>query len=489
MSIIRKKNRPISNAHHKANERYPNTNANLTSALLLLVFSPVLAIAQTINLTEQQQTNLAITLYNNDLALVQDSRILGPLRPDDKVIVHNVSQQLLTHSLQIHKSGKVLEQSFVSEALSYNTLLKQQLGKKIVLIKQASGNTPEKRLPARLISVDKTTALVHLNGYVETIPLHSNQWRFSFENTLQGGVKQPSLKFTSAGKPHTNNIQINYLSSGLHWKMDYSLTLDKRQKRLNLVAIASLINQTNTVFSNAKISLIEGTLSQEKSHASKASKQKMLARTSVLATPNALKNVHLYNLTNPITLPALQQVQIPLIDASNIPVKAFNQHHINITLNRDKRRLEIQPASFISFTNNVKHDLGLALPAGTAKIFNQGNNTPLKWVSSGHLTRTKKNQRVVINTGKSLDFTIKQRQKSYEQTFNGALITIELKLNNKSNENKILQLSTSSDHPQKIISNTYPAKSKRAESALWEIEVAANSVTVFNLKTRLITKN
>jgi hypothetical protein len=484
MRIIRKKNRPITKVHHKANALYPKT-----SVLIFLLFSPALAIAQTITLTEQQQTNLAITLYNNDFALVQDTRILGQLLPDDKVVVRNVSRQLLAQSLQIHKSGKVLEQSFIGEALSYNNLLKQQLGKKIVLIKQANSNTPEKRLPATLISVDKKTALVQLNGYIETIPLHSNQWRFSFENTLQSTAKQPSLTFTSAGKPHTNNIKINYLSSGLHWEMDYSLTLNKRQNRLNLVAIASLINQTNTAFSNAKISLIAGTLNKEKSYSSEVSKQKMLERTDTLATPKALKNLHLYNLANPITLPALQQIQIPLIEASNIPVKVFNQHHINITPSRDKRLLEIQPTSFISFTNNIKHDLGSTLPAGTAKTFKQGNNTPLKWVSSGHITHTKKNQRVVINTGKSLDFTIKQRQKSYEQTFNGALITIELKLNNHSNENKTLQLSTSSDHPQKIISNTYPAKSKRADSALWEIEVAANSVTVFNLQTRLITKN
>lgn len=432
--------------------------------------------ATTFTLTEKQQKKLLVTLYSKDLAQVQDSRILGPLTAKDQVIVQNISGQLLPHSLQIYRAGTISQQRFNRGTERYSALLNSNIGNKIQLVRENRGIQAPTSREVRLLSITKKTALISFNGSIETIPLHSDNWRFIFKEEVPAVSSSSNIVFKSTGKSNRGNIELHYLTAGLRWQMDYVLILNAARDTLEIEGIASLFNHTYSRFDNVHIKLMAG-------QSSTAQHQ----QSATLETRTAVAAIEVYAGEQPQTLQPGQTIKIPLIQANNVAIEAYERYHFNITPAIDRHVQQSHPSAYIAFKNRGEDNLNRIFPAGRVKLFNSNAEEELDFETTSYLNLTGKRQAVLLNTGKSADFLIERRQSSYKKTFNGALIAVELKLNNRSNKDKILDLSTDFSHDWQIISSTYRPALKRASSAHWKIKVRANSVTIFNLKTRLKT--
>ena len=445
-----------------------------THGLLCTLFIASSVSATTFTLTEKQQKKLLITLYSQNLAQVQDSRILGPLTVKDQVIVQDISGQLLPHSLQIDRAGTINLQRFNQGSGSYVALLNSNIGSKIQLVREQRDIQAATSREVRLLSFTTKTALVSFNGSIETIPLHSHNWRFIFKEGTPAMSSRASVIFKSAGKSNTDDIELRYLTAGLSWQMDYVLILNAARDALKIQGVASLFNHTNSRFNNAHIKLMAGQTSTAQHQ-----------QRSTLATHTAVAAIEVYAGEQLQTLQPRQTIKIPLIQANNVSVEAYERYHFNIPPAIDRHIQQSHPSSYIAFKNRDENDLNHIFPAGKVKVFNSNTEDELDFETTSYLNLTGKRQTVLLDTGKSADFLIERRQSSYKKTFNGALVAVELKLNNRSNKDKILDLSTAFSNEWQIISSTYRPAMERVSSAHWKIKVRANSVTIFNLKTRL----
>ncbi|NRA21205.1 MAG: hypothetical protein HRU05_12065 [Oceanospirillaceae bacterium] len=460
---------------------------NYRGLTLLCCFFAHSLLAKTITLTQNEQQDLTISLYSTDLALVQDRRLLGPLLLNDTVIVSDISQQMHPQSLQINGAGNIIEQSLNRQVLSYQSLIDTHIGKQITLAKSTPSGIDLKQ-QVTLLSADKNRALVEYKGSIETIWLNANQWRLIFPVGSEQLALKPSLSFKTQGRQSTGNISLNYLTSGLHWQMDYVFELNQSRDKLQLKGLASLFNNTSTAFSNASINLIAGNISLPKTGVTRAKTRELMSISqSAPGLPNAenIGDLKRYRLKQRITLLPQQQTQVPLINATDIPVETSYRYSATITpyLNNAVRKSQVD--SYIAFSNNQQSGLGIALPRGQVRVFNSDTEGDFQFIGASIMRASSINQQIELSTGKAFDLSVTQRQTNNSETFDGSIIDTQFMINNSSKQRKTLRLSTRFNQHWEIISSTYPVSEKQSANAVWLLDIAANSSLVFSLKVRL----
>src|SRR5450432_3906154 len=107
-----------------------------TSSLLALLLAPCLAAAEQ-NATLDDQTNVAVTIYNQDLALVRDVRTLTLSAGENDIAFVDVSGHIQPQTALLKSaSGKldVLEQNFDFDLLTPAKLLEKSVGRMVRVI-------------------------------------------------------------------------------------------------------------------------------------------------------------------------------------------------------------------------------------------------------------------------------------------------------------------------------------------------------------------
>ncbi|MGB1238748.1 MAG: DUF4139 domain-containing protein [Pseudomonadales bacterium] len=449
------------------------------------------ASAEQITLSAQHQRDLSLTLYTQNLALIQEHRSLGPLKPNDQVVVRDVSQQMLPPSLQIFNAGNILEQSLKQATLNYQNLLFSYIGRELTLAKQSQSGDSEIKQQVKLLSVDDRTAMIEADGAIESIPLNSEHWRFIFPSRPQGMLLKPSLTFKSAGKTHSEDIALSYLSQGLSWQMDYVLQLNKTRDNVALKGLATLYNNTNTVFDNAAIRLLAGSLPQQQ----RLKRERMLMASAAMAdqgAPNqqaqSLGDLYLYKLNANTSLYPQQQVQVPLFAAQSIPANVRYRHSFYVAADPGGNAFSVKPEATLYFKNTLNRALKQPLPAGQARVFTPDSDRQQQFIGASQIPHTAAGEEIALALGKAFDLKITQRRTDYQKTFNGALISLELKIENSSNSPKTLELLSNFSHSWELVSSTYPATQKNAGSGKWQFDIPGNNTTLFTLQARLKTK-
>ncbi|EPJ49896.1 MAG: hypothetical protein OFPI_21970 [Osedax symbiont Rs2] len=448
--------------------------------------------AQQISLSSDDQTHLSVTFYAQDLGLIQDSRTLGPLSNEDQVIVKDVSQQMDPSSLQIQGAGKITAQSLNKSVINYQSLMHSYIGKELILVKDNGANGGEIRQKVKLLNLSANTVIVGINNAIESIPLHSDVWRFVFPKKPDNLLLQPSLTFNSEGKTGTNNIKLSYLSKGIAWQMDYVLELNKNRDKLQLKGLASLFNNTGITFRDASIKLLAGHISQPQQRPpieADSNMKMMLSANKLSVTPQSTGDLKLYKLPHKTTLHSGQQMQVPLLQGDSVNALASYRYQFHVTPYIDNSQIKTNPSSYLTFINTSSSGLGMPLPAGQARVFSPDQSGDLQFIGASFLPQSAVNEKIELTTGKAFDLSISQRQSSHQKTFNGAVIGIALNINNSAADDKTLDLSSSFSHDWEIISSTYPTTDKSGAAASWSIKLPGNSATIFNLQVRLKTKN
>ena len=203
--------------------------------------------------------------------------------------------------------------------------------------------------------------------------------------------------------------------------------------------------------------------------------------------PNAenIGDLKRYRLKQRITLLPQQQTQVPLINATDIPVETSYRYTATITpyLNNAVRKSQVD--SYIAFSNNQQSGLGIALPRGQVRVFNSDTEGDFQFIGASIMRASSINQQIELSTGKAFDLSVTQRQTNNSETFDGSIIDTQFMINNSSKQRKVLRLSTRFNQHWEIISSTYPVSEKQSANAVWLLDIAANSSLVFSLKVRL----
>src|SRR5947207_3138832 len=212
------------------------------------------------------QTDLNVTVYNSNIALVRDVRQLtlpsGTFRLKFMDIAATVNPATV-HFRSLNEPEKlgVIEQNYEYDLLEPAKLLHKYVGKEVTLVRSYQENGTTKREEV------KATLLADNNGPV---------WKIG--NDIVTGMYAESLRFPEVpanlyDRPtllmsleneggRKQQVETSYLATNLAWNSDYVLTIGRDDKAADLDGWVTLTNNSGTAFHNARLQLVAGDLNR-----------------------------------------------------------------------------------------------------------------------------------------------------------------------------------------------------------------------------------
>ncbi|WP_420555008.1 DUF4139 domain-containing protein [Neptuniibacter marinus] len=463
----------------------------ISLALCLAGFTVLSAQATTLQISSEQRESIDLTLYNQNLGLVRETRELPPLKTGQSVTLEDVSKQLQVESLRIDNAGKILEQNLNTNLLNQQNLLQHFVGKELKLARLNPVSGKEIISSVKLLSIDGSRALIKRNNSFESIPLN-NGWRFIFPNLPSQLLAKPSVSFRSSGTSKAQLTGISYLTSGLSWDMDYVMTLNEAGTQVTLDGLASLTNNTGADFKDAQISLVAGDLNNPGARHATALQEDfsnmVMARGA--AAPKSLSgesigDFHLFSLPRKVDLLNGQVKQVSFLTAEKVPVSRSYDYEFLVypTLERNQHR--VKPNLTLKFLNDQKSHLGMPLPAGKIRTFSPDSKGQLQFMGGSSINHTGEGDEVEVTQGKAFDLSIHRKQIHFSTVFNGFKVGQELRITNSRSTPADLVMTANFPLVWEMESSNIEFEKVLGGSAQWKIKVPAKGEKVLRFHVKM----
>src|ERR1700688_98394 len=212
------------------------------------------------------QTDLNVTVYNSNIALVRDVRNLnlpgGIFRLKFMDIAATVNPATV-HFRSLTEPDKlsVLEQNYEYDLLEPAKLLHKYVGKEVTLTRSymENGSTKREDIKATLLAdnngpVWKIGNDIVTGGYAES---------YRFPEVPANLFDRPTLLMSLENSgSRKQQIEASYLAGNLSWNSDYVLTVARDDKNADLDGWVTVVNNSGTAFHNARLQLVAGELNR-----------------------------------------------------------------------------------------------------------------------------------------------------------------------------------------------------------------------------------
>src|ERR1700681_2007841 len=275
------------------------------------------------------QPDLAVTVYNSNIALVRDVRqLLLPsgafrLKFMDTAATGNPAPVPFRSLTEPEKLG-VLEQNYEYDLLEPAKLLHKYVGKEVTLVRsyQENGTTKREEVKATLLA-DNNGPVWKIGNDIVT-GMYAESYRFPEvpANLFDRPTLLMSLDNSGARK---HQIEASYLAANLSWNADYVLTVARDDKNADLDGWVTVANNSGTAFHNARLQLVAGDLNRVQQVGAMREMDAAVAMKTRVAAPQfqqeAFSEYHLYSLGRKTSVEDKETKQISLLQGSGVPVE------------------------------------------------------------------------------------------------------------------------------------------------------------------------
>src|SRR5215469_15412266 len=278
--------------------------------------------------TLNDQTDLAVTVYNSNIALVRDVRDLSLPKGNFRLKFMDIAATVnpaTVHFRSLTEPDKVgvVEQNYEYDLLEPAKLLNKYVAKEVTLVRSYMDNGTTKREEI------KATLLANNNGPVWKIGndivtgVYGESYRFPEvpANLYDRPTLLMSLENSGATK---QKIESSYLAGNLSWNADYVLTVARDDKAADLDGWVTVVNNSGTAFHNARLQLVAGDLNRipvSRADAVNGAVMEMKAARAQQFAQENFSEYHLYTLGRKTSVENQESKQISLLQGSNVPVE------------------------------------------------------------------------------------------------------------------------------------------------------------------------
>jgi hypothetical protein len=373
------------------------------------------------------QTELNVTVYNSNIALVRDVRQLtiptGAFRLKFMDIAATVNPATVHfRSLTDPEKLGVLEQNYEYDLLEPAKLLHKYVGKEVTLIRvdQDNGTTKREEIKATLLSdnngqVWKIGNDIVTGGYAES---------FRFPEVPANLYDRPTLLMSLENSgAHKQQIETSYLANGLAWNADYVLTVGRDDKAADLDGWVTLTNNSGTAFHNARLQLVAGDLNRIQPPAPMMALKSRAMDTAAVNVAQfqqeSFSEYHLYSLGRKTSVEDKETKQISLLQGSGIPVEKIfvvnGQNYYYRSAQAPGAPLKDAVLVYYKFKNEEKSALGMPLPAGNVRVYQKDSKGGVLFVGEDRIDHTPKDEDVTIHIGNAFDVVTERKQTDYKK--------------------------------------------------------------------------
>ena len=465
---------------------------------LLCIFSggsSAFAAEQRSTLDDQQQ--VAVTIYNGDLALIKDLRRVKLPAGESLLELREVSGGMMAETALLRQlDGKgglqVVEQSFDYDLLTPQKLLEKYVGKAVQVVRVHPQSGAETLETATVLATNGGVVL-RMGDRIETgVP-----GRLVFPDVPATLRDQPTLVVQLVSdKAGSRELELSYLTGGLSWKADYVAELNADDDRLDLSAWVTLDNRSGGTYRNARLQLVAGDVHrvqpEQPERAFDGRAVKTMAAAPAMAEEGLL-DYHLYTLELPTTIRQNQAKQVALLGASAVPVRKEYLIRGSEYYYRGlygKLGEKIKAAVFLEFDNRQKNGLGMPLPKGILRVYKNDKAGNAQFVGEDRIDHTGKNETVRLRLGAAFDVTAERTQTDFKKLASGPRETLVesaylIELNNATDKPVTVKVAEPLPGDWEIVKESLPHKKEDARTAVWQIEVPAEGKAQLSYRARV----
>ncbi len=374
--------------------------------------------------TQADQKALAVTIYNDTLALVKDQRLVRLPKGEARLAFQEVSAQIrpetaLLRNLTEPKGFFVVEQNFDFDLLTPQKLLEKYVGEKVVVVSQkpnASGpGSTEVREEATVLATNSGVVLQFADRIETSVP-----GRLVYPKVPANLRARPTLVITLAsGQEKAQALELSYLTSGLSWKADYVANLSADEKTLDLNGWVTLTNQSGAAYPNATLQLVAGDVNRVRDTPRPAPMMAMgkAADRAPETKEESLFEYHLYTLDRPTTLAASQTKQVALLSATGVPLrKEFRLEGQSWWYTNAQGDLgdKLKVGVFVELDNTEANHLGMPLPKGIFRMYKRDSEGRAQFIGEDRIDHTPRRETVRLKLGEAFDVTARRKQTDYK---------------------------------------------------------------------------
>src|SRR5262252_1398538 len=443
------------------------------------------------------QTDLAVTVYNSNIALVRDVRQLtlpsGSFRLKFMDIAATVNPATV-HFRSLSEAEKlgVIEQNYEYDLLEPAKLLHKYVGKEVTLVRtyQESGTTKQEEIKATLLS-DNNGPVWKIGNDIVTGAIAES---FRFPEVPANLYDRPTLLMSLENSgPRKQQIEASYLANNLSWNADYVLTVARDDKNADLDGWVTVTNNSGTAFHNARLQLVAGELNRVQPPAAMETFARNMAVPAAKAAPQfqqeAFSEYHLYTLGRKTSVEDKETKQISLLQGSGVPVdKVFvvnGQYYYYRSQQAPGAPLKDPVLVYYKFKNEEKNGLGIPLPAGNVRVYQKDSKGGILFAGEDRIDHTPKDEQVSIHIGNAFDVVAEHKQTDFKHVDTHTWeFEYEVTLRNHKDIPVVVQVNEPIGGDWEMLSSTYKYTKTAAFAAQFNVPVAKDGTSVLKYRVR-----
>ena len=429
--------------------------------------------------TLKDQQNMAITIYNSNVGLVKDTRLID-LKPGihelkfmdvaakiDPTTVHIKS---LNHGSDLN----VLEQNYEYDLLSPQKLLEKFVGQKVQLATLNPETKKEEMVEATLLSTQGG------NIYQIGDKIHIGHYgRVLLSRIPENLIPQPTLVWILQNSSlKSQKVEASYLTSGINWKADYVAVLNKLDTVTDLTGWVTIDNKSGATYQNALLKLVAGDIHrvQPELKMEYAAARSAAKEASLQFKEETFFEYHLYTLDRRTTVKDNQTKQMTLLDANQVPIKKlfiFSGHSHFYFTRYDQGSGKQKVGVFLELENTTKQNLGIPLPKGTVRVYKEDKDGSLQFVGEDRIDHTPKDEKFKIKIGEAFDVVAEKIQTDYKHLASNLFeVAFEVSLRNHKHEDIKVLIEEPIPGDWEMLSRTHSYEKLSAHLIRFEVPVA-----------------
>lgn len=443
----------------------------------------------------EDQTGVAVTIYNVDLGLVKDQRKIKLFDGTGDLRFMDVASKIIPASVHIKSlikpdSLQVLEQNYEYDLLNSQKLIDKYVGKDVKLYYKNPYTEREDIVTATILSNNDGRPIFRIGDEIT----FGHPGRIVFPRVPENLISKPTLVWLIENSLSTaQNIEASYLTSGINWRADYVATLNDKDDRADLSGWVTIDNKSGATYRDAKLKLVAGDVHRVRDERDYRDKMMRAAKAEAMAAPQfkeeSFFEYHIYTLQRASTIKDNQTKQINLVNAGNIPVKKellFYGAKYYYYSQYGEAMSNQKVGVFVEIENRKENNLGIPLPKGIVRVYKHDNEGSLQFVGEDSIDHTPKDEKVRIKLGDAFDVVGSRKQTDWKKiAYDTYEAGFEISLRNHKKEDVIVKVVEPIPGDWQMLSSSHDYNKTQAFAAEFYIQVPKDKESKLTYRVRM----
>ena len=358
------------------------------------------------------ERTLSVTIYADDLALVQDRRDIELKGGRQRIEFQDVSAQIRPETASLTAGDiSIVEQNFDFDLLTPAKLMEKAVGHEVTIVRVNPATGAETREVAQVLATNGGVVL-KIGQRIEVLRDDGLPVRVIFDKVPENLRARPTLSITViGGHAGTRPATLSYLTPGLGWRADYVTLYNEADGKIDVQGWVTLTNSSGVTYDNAQTLLVAGSPTQVDGGGRQANYYRGAQPRTTLqqagtesGSRERLGDYYLYPLAERTTIANLQTKQVSFLDVHGVPAEhgyEFRNRWLGTAETPQSAK------SVYSFASGAHAGLGDQLPAGVVRFYMRDKRGDPQFIGENRIDHTPMGSTLSLATGDAFDVKVR----------------------------------------------------------------------------------